>query len=320
MPKTRRQQAKVRSVAQFSDNGSLLARAVPASELDSDLIKMVIYGPNRVGKTWLACTFPKPLVLVCFELSPTGGARTVKKVPGVDVIRVVPSDRKKLRKGEIRYTDCDQYCADLLGSNYLTAVVDSVTSMQDMVLKEILGWSQLPDQIEVGTITTDQYRERSEITRKILRGFINLPMHTIFTAKEKDMNPPEEKKVSKRGKPVPDMRPKFIRGMQLESFVAPELGGATVGWLLDCCDYIGRLYMDKEVETVTNRLEINGKEHISEDWVETGRFVRCLRCQYHPNFAAGFRSEHPEAVPEVIVEPTYEKIAAVIRGEKLNQN
>ena len=47
---------------------------------------------------------------------------------------------------------------------------------------------------------------------------------------------------------------------------------------------------------------------------ETGRYVRRLRTLPHPNFAAGFRSEVPENLPEYIEEPTYEKLLAVIRG------
>ena len=271
----------------------LLDRAVPVSELADDFIKMVIYGENRVGKTTLACQFPKPLLLVAMEPNKSGGARSVKKVPGVSYLRVDNSlDAVTLAR---------QIAAR--GYPYKTVVVDSATSYQDIILKEILGLSHLPEQLNWGTVSRDQYRERSEKTREALRPYLDLECHVVVTAKQRDHNPPK------------DDKPEITRKQQHESFFAADLGGATVGWLHDACDYIGRLYVDKETVVQERKVTLNGKTTLKREEVETGRVVRRLRTMYHPNYAAGFRSCDPDKVPEYIEEPTYDKIQAVIDGE-----
>ncbi len=95
-----------------------------------------------------------------------------------------------------------------------------------------------------------------------------------------------------------------------------------MGWLHDVCDYIARLYIDKEVRVVSRKFKgPSGKVTERKEEVETGRLVRRLRTMYHPNFAAGFRSCDPEAVPEFIEaskpKDMYDKVMKVIRGEKL---
>lgn len=292
-------------------NGKAVAQEVSgwqsAAELEDDWIKIVIYGTNRVGKTWLACDFPKPLALVACEPNKTGGARTVKAKPGV-FVRVCTSREQVLRTADDLSKD----------STFKTVVLDSGTSLQDLVLKEILGLETLPEQLNFGSISGDAYRQRAELTKETIRPFLNLDKHVVITVKEKDHNPPKEERISeKTGKIQPDMRPRYLRGMQQESFIAPDLGGGTTGWLLDACDYICRLYWDKEVERkLISMLTIDGKKVPNYQVVETGRFVRALRTLYHPNYAAGFRSEHPN-VPECIEDPSYEKILRVIRGESL---
>lgn len=276
---------------------SVLSRAVPVSEIEDDFVKMVVYGENRTGKTTLACQFPKPLLLVAFEPNKTGGAKSVKKFPGVSYIKLTESGPAVQLAKEVR----DQ-------GGFKTVVLDSATSLQDVVLREIMNLSELPEMLSWGTVSRDQYRERSERTREVLRPFLNLDCHVVITAKQKDHNPQDKD------------RPTIIRGMALESFFAADLGGQTAGWLNDACDYICQLSIQKEIVERTAQVPSSDPKKPAKvkKWMEeTGRIIRRLRTMYHPNFAAGFRSENPEAVPEFIDEPTYEKIAQVIRGEKL---
>lgn len=285
--------------------GSVLSEAVPVGELENLYLKVGIYGPNRVGKTTLACTFPKPLLLVSFELNPTGGAMSVRRVPGVDYLKVTQTEKAFRLAEELEKS--------LQG--YKTLVIDSVTAYQDLFLKEILNLSSLPEQIDFGGVSGEDYRRRSERVKEGVRPFLNLPCHTVVISKERDHNPPKEERVNPRtGKLQPDMRPKFLRGMQQKSYVTFDLGGAAAGWLYDQLDYVGRLYLDKEVVVRKISRKAGNAEIVEETAEETGRYVRRLRTLPHPNFAAGFRSEVPENLPEYIEEPTYEKLLAVIRG------
>lgn len=285
-----------------TETGSVLDEAIEIGDIRDVPIKMVIYGQNRTGKTTLACLFPKPLLLISFEPTKSGGAMSVKKYPGVKFLHLSSSEKA------MRLVD------ELKGRNpFKSVVIDSATSFQDVILKEILDLPAVPEQLNWGTVSQDEYRQRSEKCRECLRPFINLECHTIITAKERDHNANKE-----------DRQRKILRRESLESFFAADLGGATAGWLHDACDYIGRLYLDKEVKIVKTKVKFQGKVKIKEEEVETGRTVRRLRTMYHPNYAAGFRSADPESVPEWIEAVTpqqmYDRVMAAIRGEKIESN
>jgi hypothetical protein len=277
--------------------GSVLSTSIPVAELADDFIKLCVYGRNRVGKTTLACQFPKPLLLVSFEPAKTGGAKSVKKIPGVTIVQI-KSSRDAFRLAEELKSD----------TTFATHVLDTTTSYQDLILQEIIG-KPVPEQLDWGSISRDQYRDRSSKLKEALRPFLNLNVHTIMLAQEKDHNSQEKEK------------PKIIRTLADESFFGPDAGGAAVGWIIDACDYVGQLYMDREVIRHKEEVPIpnsGGKKKTVVHEEETGRFVRRLRTMYHPNFAAGFRSEDPETVPEYIEAPTpkgmYDEIMRVIRG------
>lgn len=299
-PSTQQSQSQKGST---SSNGSLLSRAIDVSEIQDQFIKMVVYGINRVGKTTLACQWPKPLLLVGLEPANTGGALSVTTIPRVKAIKIDSKENALNLAVELRN---DTY--------YKTVVLDSVTSLQDIILKEIVGAPDIIDQINWGMVGEDQYRERSEVCREVLRKYINLPKHIVFNAKERDHN-------ANKG----DRKPKMLRQEGMESFFAADLGGATAGWLHDVCDYVGRLYIDKEYKRVViPGAMMNGKK--GEDRVEeheTGKTIRRLRTLLHPNYAAGLRSAAPEQVPEFIdvpmakagTSPTFDLMLKIIKGE-----
>lgn len=300
MPNIVRQQPRpvTRRQPSPSRNGSLLSQAVPVSQITDDFIHMVLYGQNRVGKTTLACQWPKPLLLVAMEPNKTGGAQSVKKVPGVTYLRIDSSADAILLAEELRSD-----------STYKSIVIDGATSLQDIILKELLNLPKVPEMLSWGMVSEDQYRQRSEKCREVLRCYTNLEKHLIIIAKEKDHN-----------KQIGERRNKLVPSASIEAFFAADLGSATVGWLHDCCDYIGRLSVDKETKTRTVKSKVGPKEIVRTETYETGHSIRRLRTMLHPNYAAGFRSSSPEKVPEFIDNPTFEKIKKVIDGIGLSPN
>lgn len=298
--------------------GSVLSKAIPASEIRDTWVKLLLYGPSGTGKTRLSGTFEKPLLFLALERTPSGGALTVRGMPGITVLR--PGTRSPDPDREARFEDpidgalfveeMDRLAAELKAHNpFRTVVIDHVSVFQDYVLEKIVG-RRLPEQIGFGTVSGDHYRDRAEATKQMLRPWVDLPCHTVFIGKEKDHNPPKQESVNPRtGKVQPDMRPRFIRGLQQESCVMVDLGGGSADWLVNACDYVCRLYMDREVTRVET--EINGETVV--DYQQTGRFVRALRVGYHPNYMARFRSDATD-LPEAIINPTYEKIVAAIDG------
>lgn len=290
---------------------SVLSKAIPASDIRDTFVKMLLYGPSGTGKTHLAGTFEKPLLHLSLEKTPSGGARTIRRFPGVTCLRPgAPTFDAPIVAADF-VAEMEQLAAELAAKNpFRTVVIDHVTVFQDYVLEKIVG-KPLPEQIGFGTVSGDHYRDRAEAVKQMLRPWVDMRCHTVFIGKEKDHNPPRQDKVNERtGRVQPDMRPRFVRGLQQESCVTVNLGGGAADWLMDACEYACRLYFDREVKAV--RTVVNEQE--VTDWQETGEFVRALRVTYHPNFYARFRSDAPEKMPEALVRPTWDRIKAVIEG------
>lgn len=262
-------------------------------------MKVLLYGGNRVGKTTLACKFPKPILLVSFEPVMSGGATSVRKEPGVKYLRIDTVDRAFA-------------LADELGSDayYKTHVIDTCTSLQQVVLTNVLGGKDV-QLIRKGLVPDGKYVERAEQTRELLWAFLKLPAHTVVCGKEKDHTPLPEK----------NFTAKMVRPLRQESYVSVELGGGTAGWIQDACDCVVRLSVEKEVRIEEHKTELDdGEVMVTQTEVETGDIIRRLRTKKHPNFFAGLRSDNPDVVPEYIDEKSpdrmYGRLMKAIRGEK----
>jgi len=281
--------------------GGILSSVSPVSSLPEAYKKILIYGPNRAGKTHLACQFPKPLLVLSFEPGDAGGLTSVEDFKGVDTLLW----GKQLES----IADVLSVCEELhQGSKYKVLVVDSATSLQDRILQGILNLAELPVSLSFGTVSTDQYRMRAEQTREVLRKLLGCPLDVVVTAKERDHN---DNKRTDDGKL--DFRPKFVKPLRIESYIAADVGGATAGWLHDHCDYVFRIYKDEEL--VERRIKVGKRESVRYE--KTGRYVRHLLMDYHPNYAGGCRlGAQRNSLPEsgIIADPTYQKIKEIIGG------
>lgn len=285
MPKVTRRSVKKKAVKKRplkKKSGGVIDRIVPVSEWEGSGIKINLYGRNGTGKTTIACTFPKPLLLVGFE----DGTKSVRKVDGVDFFRVESTD-------ELR--DLTEYA----GKNYATTVVDTATSLQDQILKELLGLSEMPVMLQWGTVTRNQYRQRSEKTREFLRLFLNIPTHVVVLAQEKDHTNKEEAAGDEE---------------ILAPFIASNLGATTCGWLHDHCDYICQTFIrgktkesvvtvgkGRKTRRVRTKVRVEGSEY-------------CLRTLVHPLYACKLRVDRNTEIPSVIIDPSFGKINQLIQG------
>lgn len=310
--------------------GSVLAEAIDIQDLVADYIKIAIYGRNRVGKTYLASKFPKPMLLISFEPGQSGGAKTAKAEQGISFIHIVnkgDKDHRGLRQKEWASEKATRLAAELREScPFKTIVLDTVTSFQDLILQEILDLPQVLDQLNYGMISEDQYRQRSEKTKECLRPFVNLDAHTVFLAQEKDHN-------AVKGDRVPKiLKDAGIAGHHAEPFFSVDLGGSTAKFLQDACDYICQLFLEQEMKTVQGRpVKIPGTNKTKPGavtQVPTGRMIRRLRTMYHQNYMAGCRSEVPLNIPEFLTidtamegvpDTSFAKIEALVKGVKLQK-
>lgn len=275
-------------------NGTILSEVVPVNTLEEAPIKALIYGNNRVGKTTLGAQFPKPLLLISFEPAANGGADSVRSMKGVDFVHIQSTERA------IRLSE------ELSGDTYYkTHVLDTATSLQEVILQDILGRTKEVNIITKGMVNTDQYVRRAEKMRDVLRPYLDLPVNTIILAKEKDHVKQESKESA--------LIPKFVRQVRQESFYSCDVGGGTAGWLQDACKNILRLSVEKRV-IITREVTTNEDGTTTEiiDERETGEITRRLRTQYHPNYAAGIRSDNPKCVPEYIESQSPEEMYVLL--------
>lgn len=292
----------------------ILSRGVSVTDLPDDPVHALIYGKNGVGKTTLACQWVAEgqLALVSIEnAGQGGGAASIKKMPNVTQFRFRTTE------------EVEQFGRRLHDTHpFKVVVLDSGSSLDAVGLADVCKWEDgknMPVK-PFGKISTDQYVERTERVRQVLRPYVDLPITVIFLANERDHNYklPEDDKGKKK------LVAAMLREVQDSSFVSADMSAGTVKWLSDCCDYLCRLYVDKEVE-IKERTVNEGKPNqktIQEVW-ETGRWVRRLLTSYHPNFAARVRSPDPESIPQYIEgtspKDLYLKFAAMARGEKISE-
>lgn len=151
---------------------------VKASEL-SGKINMLIYGEPGVGKTRVigSCDAIPELRKVCI-LDIDGGALTVRDTfPNVDVIRITS------------YKELQGVYDDLKagGHSYQTIGIDTITEVQKYnmtdVMKNLIARDPnrneyVPDRRE--------WAISSEMVRRMIHAFKDLPYNTIFTAHVKD--------------------------------------------------------------------------------------------------------------------------------------
>lgn len=297
--------------AQFP-SGSVLAGLVPVTQLREDKVKVCIYGRNRSGKTTLAAQFPKPTLIISAEPDENGGATSISNMDGISLIRV---SAERIKGDTVHGSAKVVAIANELekANPFTTVVLDTVTSLQDVILVELMGLAKVPEMLSWGMVPEGVYQSRAEKLRETIRPLLKLKnCNVVILAQEKDHNAPEE-----RGG-----KSKLLHTMQQRSFMAPALGATNAQWLQDACGYVIQIYEDEVTqEIVIPQMDSQGRptESVTQR-VGTGKRQRHLRLLYHPNFAAGGRWQFSREVPEFVTAATpkelYSAMAAFIPSLK----
>lgn len=248
---------------------------------EDDGIKINVYGKAKTGKTTLWATFPKPiLAIIC------SGGKKPGELRSIDT----PEYRKTITPKILREA------SELLGllslaGDYKTVVLDHASSLQDHILRDILDLSELPTQKSWGMATRQQYGECSLRMKESFRAILNLSCNVVIVAQEREFNTEGDNE---------DL---------LMPFVASALSPSVVGWLNPAVDYICQTFIrgkTKRVETkigkktVTRLKKVSGVEY-------------CLRTGPHEVYTTGFRIPKGFELPDVIVDPTFDKINKLIK-------
>lgn len=312
MPPTIKRQEPPKPQASFPA-GSVLASAVSVSTLREEKVKTCIYGRNRSGKTTLSAQFAKPILMISSEPDSNGGATSISDIEGIQLIRISPKrllDRDGKPEKVYGSAKVVAIANELSQLNpFATVVLDTVTSLQDVILVELMGLSKVPEMLSWGTVPDGTYQRRAEKLRETVRPLLDLNnCNVVILAQEKDHNAAED-----RGG-----KSKLLHTMQQGSFMAPSLGATNAEWLQTNCGYVIQIYEDELTEDISvPTMSFDGKPAPPTiQRVGTGKRQRHLRLLYHPNFAAGGRWQFDRNMPEFVTAPTpqelYKAMAAYI--------
>ena len=219
-PTTVRQTPPPAKVAQFPV-GSVLAGAVPVTSLREEFIKVCWYGRNRSGKTTMAAMVAqaamkktgKPSLIISAEPDENGGALSISGVDGIILTRVTPPNRPIVGDNIKGSAKLVAIARELEQSNpFAWVFLDTVTSLQDVILVELMGLSKVPELLSWGFVPDGIYQQRAEKLRETVRPLLSLTNCNVgILAQEKDHNAAED-----RGG-----KAKILHTMQQGSFMAP---------------------------------------------------------------------------------------------------
>lgn len=245
------------------------APIVPVSELPS-VIAALFYGRSGTGKTTLASTFPKPLLLLDVREKGTDSIVNVSDchTAQVDVWEDFENFYWYLKDGERRFK---------------TVVIDQVTQLQDIALKKALADDnkQATDQI-----SKRAFGQASGLLKNWLlhyRDLIDEGINVVFIAHDRTRDGDEGD------------------DDQIDPSVGPMLMPSVGSFLTGAVKIIGNTFIRETTELDNKR--------------RTRKISYALRVGPHSYYITKMRSPVGVAVPRVLVDPTYEKLTAIMRGK-----
>ena len=238
-----------------------------------------LYGRSGTGKTTLLGKFPKPLLLLDIN---DQGTDSVSDVKQLDVI-----DLREWEAMEETY-----WYLHANPGKYNTLGVDTVTQLQQLCINEVLRKKQLKGNKRAGdwgTMTRREWGEVSALMKTWITNIKNLPMEVVFIAQDRVFNTDEDNDSE----------------MMLDPEVGPRLSPSVASHLNAECSVIANTVIRQRTRIVK---EGNKKKEIPE-------IQYCLRVGPNPTYITKIRKPQGIKPPSLIVNPSYDKILAIIKGE-----
>jgi len=284
MPTVKKWARKPRAKPVRKNNlGGAVGRIAPVVSSELPPVRMNLYGRSGTGKTTLACTFPKPLLHIVCSAIGLGESLSIRGVKDVHDVELHSSE-EVVQLAELVARE----------RNYVTVVLDHATGLQDLVLREIMGITELPVQKSWGMASREQYGQCAMKTKEYLRKLLSLGCHTVIVAQEREFE-------SEGG------------GDLLAPYVASALTPSVTGWLNPACDYISQTFL--RPGTVTKKVKLGGKTVSTQQ--RTGSAEYCARTGPDAVYATKFRLPKGTSLPDYIVDPDFDKLYRLIQGKEV---
>lgn len=243
----------------------------------------VIYGRSGTGKTTLASSWPKPMLFLDIKDHGTGSISDVK---GIDVMDVKFFEDFELTYGFLKNNP----------KKYKTVVIDTVSQLQQMVVKERAEKEGLRDRSKTagdwGSMTKRDWGDIAAIMKEWILNYRDLSeegINIIFIAQDRTFNIDNEED----------------SGESLTPEIGPALSPSIAKVLNASVSLIGNTYIRTRVE----KKEVKGKVREKEV------YQYCLRVGPNPIYVTKIRKPKTAEPPATIIDPTYEDVLAATKGE-----
>lgn len=285
MPEVKKQSPRTIPNSTPTSHNGILSRIAPVKATTLGRLKVALYGTPKTGKTRLACSFPKPLLLIGAE----DGTASIVGMQGVEFVQLLKLDElRELIDGPIR------------AGKYKTVVLDTATKLRDIRITEIIGLETVPEQKGWGFAKREQWMQCAQNLKDALRPLLDLPrtmaLNVVVISQEQNLTGGEEGQQSE-----------LIRPM-----IGSALGKSLCEWLHAECDYVCQTLIREE--TIEQTVKIGNADSIQKR--KTGKMEYCLRVGPHEVYQTGFRLPGGRTIEQqFLVNPSYDKIAAMIQGK-----
>lgn len=276
----------------LTPTSSVLDRIKPISFDHNEGIKILLYGKSATGKTTLWATFPGPILsIICSGGNKSGELRSVN----------TPEYRQKIKPVELYNSGELLTLADWLkndgGDQFSTVVLDHASGLQDMVLREILGLEEIPVQKYWGLATQQQYGQCALRFKELIRPLLSFSGNVVIVAQERENN---------------------VENADASELLMPSVGAglspSIAGWLNTAVDYICNTFLRQQTTLKKTSIGKGSTAKTIETKVMTDRVEYCLRTGANAVYTTKFRLPKGVPLPDVIVDPDYSKIMALING------
>ncbi len=294
---------------------SILDRIRPIEATNTSRLKCSFYGDPGTGKTRLSCTFPKPLLLLATEV----GTDSVVGTPGVDV---APVETAK------DFYDCLEHAMNgksqwgvegknlkflgvgkFQGEKYRSVVLDTATKLRKNRIAELfkVQGKEVPRAqpfLYAGKEWKDVWQQCSQDMQKMLAALLDIPrtheMNVVVNSHEANLTYDDGQASTTS---------EFLRPN-----VSSAVGKAVADFLNAEVSYMGQMLIrdvmeEKQVtmgsltDTVSVKVGTEYVMRVGPDATYRTKFRRSL--------------EVTTPLPDFLVNPTYNSIVKLIRGEQV---
>lgn len=271
-----------------SRSGNVIDRISPIDFDKDEGIKVLVYGESGTGKTTFWSSFPGPiLAVICSGGNKPGELRSVD----------TPENRKKIKQVTLNESsELKELIEYIPGSDFNTVVLDHTSGLQDLIMKELLGLDVIPAQKSFGMASQQTYGQCTQMMKEYLRALLGLSINVVLVAQQRTFGGKDD-----------GIDPELIK---------PTVGAGLVpsltGWVNSACDYCVNTFVQPKFVEKTNM--IAGKPVVTRVKEKGVEFA--LRTGKHEVYYTKFRLPLGNVLPDAVVDPTYTKIMALIKGKQ----